>query len=131
MPRKSLKPVASPATHEPVAALPPPADSTSESKLPQRVTLSEETSKRLLVKLIKPVYPLLARQGHVQGVVVLGADISREGVVENVRPISGHPILIPAAIEAVKQWRYKPYLLNGDPAAVNTEIVVDFTLSDE
>jgi TonB family protein len=131
MPRKSLKPVASPATHELVAALPPPADSTGESKLPQRVTLSEETSKRLLVKLIKPVYPLLARQGHVQGVVVLDVDISREGVVENVRPISGHPILIPAAIEAVKQWRYKPYLLNGDPAAVNTEIVVDFTLSDE
>jgi len=95
------------------------------------LTLSEETSKRLLVKLIKPVYPLLARQGHVQGVVVLNADISKEGVVENVRPISGHPILIPAAIEAVKQWRYKPYMLNGDSVPVNTEIVVDFMLSGE
>jgi TonB family protein len=131
IPHKSLKPVASLATHEPVAAPPPLADRNGEPQPPQRVTLSEETSKRLLVKLVKPVYPLLARQGHVQGVVVLNADISKEGVVENVRPISGHPILIPAAIEAVKQWRYKPYMLNGDPAAVNTEIVVDFTLSDE
>lgn len=131
MPHKSLKPVASAATHEPVAVPPPPADSTGEPKLPQRLTLSEETSKRLLVKLIKPVYPLLARQGHVQGVVVLNADISKEGVVENVRPISGHPILIPAAIEAVKQWRYKPYMLNGDSVPVNTEIVVDFMLSGE
>jgi TonB family protein len=126
--RKNLKPVAPSAAPEPAAAAPTHADSQTEATPPQRVTLSEETSKRLLVRLIKPVYPLLARQGHIQGVVVLNADISKEGAVENVKPVSGHPILIPSAIEAVKQWRYKPYVLNGDPVPINTEIVVDFTL---
>jgi protein TonB len=75
------------------------------------------------------VYPPLARQAHVQGTVVLDADISKAGIVETLRAVSGHPMLIPAAVDAVKQWRYKPYVLKGEPVAVNTQIVVNFTLS--
>jgi protein TonB len=75
------------------------------------------------------VYPPLARQAHVQGTVVIDADISKDGIVEKLRTISGHPMLIPAAVDAVKQWRYKPYVLKGEPVAVNTRIIVNFTLS--
>lgn len=109
----------------------PPARSTDESqpKSPQRVRVSQEESRALLITTILPVYPPLARQAHVQGVVVLDADISNHGAVETLKAISGHPLLIPAAVDAVKQWRYKPYLLKGQPVAVNTEVVVNFTLS--
>jgi protein TonB len=78
-----------------------------------------------------PVYPPTARQARVQGTVVLQAAISKDGTVEALRGISGHPLLIPAAIEAVKQWRYKPYVINGKPVAVETQIIVNFTLKGE
>ena len=61
--------------------------------------------------------------------VVLQAEISKDGTIQNLQLISGHPMLAPAAIEAVKQWRYKPYLLNGEPVAVETQVVVNFSLS--
>ena len=76
-----------------------------------------------------PVYPLLARQAHIQGAVVLDADISKEGSVDALRVISGHPLLISAAVKAVKEWRYKPYKLNGAQVPVNTHITVKFSLS--
>ena len=91
--------------------------------------MPEEMSKRLLIRPISPVYPILARQAHIQGKVVLDADISKNGGVETLKVISGHPLLVQAALDAVKQWRYKPYLLNGEPVAVNTQIIVGFTLS--
>jgi protein TonB len=77
-----------------------------------------------------PAYPTLARQAHVQGLVVLDVDISKGGSIESLRTISGHPMLVPAAIEAVKQWRYKPYLLNGEPVSVETRVTVSFNLSN-
>lgn len=83
----------------------------------------------LLVSKVVPVYPPVARQARVQGEVVLDANIASNGTVESLKAISGHPLLIPAAIDAVKQWRYKPYMQNGAPVAVNTEIIVNFTLS--
>jgi protein TonB len=61
--------------------------------------------------------------------VVLQAEISKNGTIENLRVMSGHPMLVQSALDAVKQWRYKPYLLNGDPVPVETTITVNFTLS--
>ena len=76
----------------------------------------------------KPVYPPLARQARIQGTVRLEADISKDGTIENLKVISGHPLLIQAALDAVKQWRYQPTLLNGVPVEVVTTVDVNFTL---
>ncbi len=96
---------------------------------PQRVRVSSGVSQGLLVRRVQPNYPPLARQARIQGVVLLQATISREGNIENLQLISGHPMLAPAAIEAVKQWKYRPYLLNGEPVEVETQVQVNFTLS--
>ncbi len=66
---------------------------------------------------------------RVQGQVVLRAMISREGTIENLQVLSGHPMLVRAAVDAVRQWRYRPYLLNGEPVEVETEVRVNFILS--
>jgi len=96
---------------------------------PQRVRISQGVTKGLLVHRIEPVYPPLARSARVQGDVVLSAVISTNGDIQNLQLVSGHPMLVPAALAAVKQWRYKPYLLNGAPVEVETTITVIFTLS--
>ena len=79
----------------------------------------------------QPMYPPIARAGRIQGAVVLQAIISKTGTIENLQALSGHPLLIPAAIEAVKRWRYRPYVLNGEPVQVETRITVNFILSGE
>jgi protein TonB len=96
---------------------------------PQRVRVSSGVSTGLLVRKVPPTYPPLARQARIQGVVILQAQISKDGNIENLQLISGHPMLAPAAIEAVKQWKYRPYLLNGEPVEVDTQVQVNFTLS--
>lgn len=96
---------------------------------PQRVRVSAGVTNGLLVKRVQPPYPPLARQARIQGTVVLQAEISKTGDIQNLRLISGHPMLAPAAIEAVKQWKYKPYLLNGEPVEVETTVQVNFTLA--
>ena len=96
---------------------------------PQRVRVSQGVSTGLLVRKVNPAYPPLARQARIQGTVILQAEISKTGDIQNLRLISGHPMLAPAAIEAVKQWKYKPYLLNGEPVEVETQVQVNFTLS--
>jgi periplasmic protein TonB len=96
---------------------------------PQRVRVSSGVVQGLLVRKVNPVYPPLARQARIQGTVILQAQISKEGNIENLTLISGHPMLAPAAIEAVKQWKYRPYLLNGEPCEVDTQIMVNFTLA--
>jgi periplasmic protein TonB len=96
---------------------------------PQRVRVSSGVQSGLLIRKVTPNYPQLAKQARIQGTVVLQAEISKEGTIQNLQLISGHPMLAPAAIEAVKQWRYKPYLLNGEPVAVETQVVVNFSLS--
>jgi protein TonB len=96
---------------------------------PQRVRVSQGVSQGLLIRKIQPTYPPLARQARIQGQVLLQAQISKQGTIENLQLISGHPMLAPAAIEAVKQWRYKPYFLNGEPVEVETQITVIFSLS--
>jgi protein TonB len=82
-----------------------------------------------LLRKILPVYPPLARSARIQGSVVLQAVISRQGNIENLRMLSGHPMLVPAAIEAVRQWRYRPYVLNNEPVEVETQITVNFSLA--
>jgi protein TonB len=82
-----------------------------------------------LIRRVQPTYPPLARNARIQGKVVLTAIISKTGTIENLQLVSGHPMLVPAAIDAVSQWRYRPYILNGDPIEVETQITVNFTLS--
>jgi periplasmic protein TonB len=77
-----------------------------------------------------PQYPAISRAAHIQGVVVLQATISRTGLIENLRVISGPPMLRQAAIDAVQTWRYKPYLLNGEPVEVETTVNVVFNLGE-
>lgn len=95
----------------------------------KRAEISQRESQDLVIKRVQPAYPPLARQARVQGTVLLEAEISQEGTVENLRLISGHPMLVATAIDAVKQWRYKPYLLNGRAVEVRTQVAVNFTLS--
>ena len=83
-----------------------------------------------LVHKVVPAYPPLARAARLQGQVVLQAVISKQGTIENLRVLAGHPILIPAAIEAVRQWRYRPYILNNEPVEVETQITVNFSLTE-
>jgi protein TonB len=82
-----------------------------------------------LLHRVQPDYPTLARQVRVQGQVVLRAIISREGTIENLQVLSGHPMLVQAAVNAVRQWRYRPYVLNGEPVEVETQVTVNFVLS--
>jgi len=96
---------------------------------PQRVRVSQGVSQGLLIRKVQPTYPPLARQARIQGQVMLQALISKDGSIENLRLISGHPMLAPAALEAVKQWKYKPYMLNGEPVEVETTVQVNFTLA--
>jgi TonB family protein len=98
--------------------------------VPQRVRVSPDFAQGLILNKVAPVYPTLARQVHLQGIVTLQVQISKSGDVEKVELFSGHPMLAPSAIEAVKQWKYKPYLLNGEPVDVETKVVVNFTLAD-
>lgn len=96
---------------------------------PQRVRISQGITKGLLIHRVEPPYPTLARQARVQGEVVLKAIISTNGEIQDLQLVSGHPMLVPAAIAAVREWRYKPYLLNGQPVEVETTITVIFQLS--
>jgi len=82
-----------------------------------------------LIRRVQPVYPPLARSARIQGPFILAALISKAGTMEKVHALSGHPILVPAAIEAVRQWQYRPYILNGEPVEVETQITVNFLLS--
>jgi protein TonB len=97
--------------------------------VPQKVRVSQGVAEGLLIHQVKPTYPPLARQARVQGAVVLQAVISKDGTIQNLRVVSGHPMLVQSALDAVKQWRYKPYFLNGEPVEVETSITVNFTLA--
>jgi len=92
------------------------------------VRLSPETAQ-VLSRPVEPSYPLLAKQMKVQGAVVLEALIGKEGSIENLRVLSGPAILSSAAMEAVKQWRFKPYFQNGRPVETQARITVNFTIS--
>jgi protein TonB len=82
----------------------------------------------MLLDKVTPQYPAIAKAARIQGTVVLQATISKSGGIENLRVISGPPMLQQAAMDAVRSWRYKPYLLNGDPVEVETTVNVVFNL---
>jgi protein TonB len=108
---------------------PPPVEKKKDPGPPKRITIGGNVQQAKLVRQPKPVYPPLAKQARISGVVHLAAVISANGTIQDLKVISGHPLLIPAALEAVKQWVYQPTLLNGEPVEVQTQIDVNFTLS--
>ena len=97
--------------------------------VPQRIRISQGVTSGLLLRRVEPAYPVIAREARIQGNVVLKAIIDKEGSIQDLQLVTGHPMLVPAAIQAVKQWRYRPYLLNGQPVEVETTITVIFALT--
>jgi protein TonB len=106
----------------------PPPPPPLPPREPERTQIGGDVMLARLVFQPRPGYPPLARQARIQGTVRLQALISKEGKIENLTVLGGHPLLIPAALEAVRQWRYQPTLLNGVPVEVETTIEVNFTL---
>lgn len=96
--------------------------------MPKRINVSQGVAQGMLVHKVVPEYPPMAREAHVQGSVVLQALIGKDGKIENVQVLSGPTQLAQAAVNAVRQWRYKPYYLNGEPVEVQTTINVNFNL---
>jgi protein TonB len=105
-------------------ALPSPPKSSGPTRIKQGGIVTAAS----ILSQTRPVYPTLARQARIQGNVVLHAIIDKDGKVAQLEVMSGHPLLVQAALDAVKQWRYKPTLLNGDPVEVDTTITVTFTM---
>jgi len=103
---------------------PPPPKPTA----PTRVKQGGNVTAASIINQTRPLYPPLARQARIQGNVVLHAIIDKDGRVAQLEVISGHPLLVQSALDAVKQWRYKPTTLNGDPVEVDTTITVTFTM---
>jgi|SRR5271166_153202 len=95
----------------------------------KRIRVSQGVTEGRLIQKIEPLYPPLAKAARVQGQVLLNAVISKTGEIQNLVLVSGHPLLVPAALEAVKKWRYRPYLLNGEPVEVETTVTVNFVLN--
>ncbi len=112
----------------PTAAPPPPPVEVKKPTV-QRIRVGGQVQQANLIRQPKPVYPPLAKQARIQGVVRFNAIIGKDGTIQNLTLMSGHPLLVPSAQEAVKQWLYKPTLLNGEPVEVATVIDVNFTLS--
>jgi len=108
-----------------VVAAPPPPPPPPPA---ERIRVGGQVQSAKLANQARPVYPPLARQARIQGTVKLEAVISKDGTIEELKVVSGHPLLIQAALDAVKQWRYQPTLLNGVPVEVITTIDVNFTL---
>ncbi len=108
---------------------PPPVKEAPKPVVPQRIRVGGNVQQAKLVRQPKPVYPPLARQARIQGTVRFNAIIGRDGTIQNLQLVSGHPLLVPSAQDAVKQWVYQPTLLNGEPVEVITIIDVNFTLS--
>jgi protein TonB len=94
----------------------------------ETLKVSQGVSQGLLVRRVQPTYPPQALQMRVQGAVILDATIGKDGSIVNVKQVSGEPVLVRAAVDAVKQWKYKPYYLNGEPVEITTQITVNFRL---
>ncbi len=111
-----------------LTATPPPLQPKPANTRPIRVSFGVSAAK--LIYHPDPEYPPLARMARIQGTVLLEAIIGKDGTIQNLKVISGHPLLTRAAMEAVERWRYQPTLLNNEPVDVLTEIMVNFKLSE-
>jgi periplasmic protein TonB len=98
---------------------------------PKRVTISQGVTEGMILSKVPPDYPPIARAARIEGVVMLKAIIAKDGTIQNLQVLSGHPMLAPAAVAAVKQWRYRPYLLNGQPVEVETTVQVIFVFGGQ
>jgi protein TonB len=104
---------------------PPPSLTPKRARIPVVSTLQQAN----LVYAPKPIYPTIARTVRVEGTVVLEAVISKDGTVQELKLVTGHPFLVSAAVETVRTWRYRPTILNGEPVEVVTTITVNFKLT--
>src|SRR5215472_10469075 len=95
---------------------------------PSRIRVGGNVEAASLINKVTPVYPPIAKTAHVSGTVVLHAIISKDGTIQELQYVSGPPLLMKSAMDAVKEWRYRPTMLNGDPVEVDTTIDVVFTL---
>ena len=109
---------------------PKPVERQSPAAIPLQVRVGGKVQAAKLVNQVTPVYPPLARQARISGIVRLEAVIGRDGRIKSLHVAGGHPLLVQAAIEAVEKWVYQPTLLNGEPVEVLTQIEVNFELSD-
>ncbi len=105
------------------AGLPPPPKVT-----PKSIRVGGNVAQANLIRQVTPVYPAIAKTAHISGTVLLHAIIGKDGTVQDLQYVSGPPLLMRSAMDAVRQWRYKPTLLNGEPVDVDTTISVVFTL---
>lgn len=112
----------------PSVAPPPPPPPPVKKEAPKRITVGGAVQQARMLRRTNPVYPPLAKSARIQGTVQLSAVIGKDGNIAELQVIEGHPMLIQAALSAVKQWQYKPTLLNGQPVEVATQINVVFTL---
>jgi protein TonB len=108
---------------------PPPVKDAPKPVTPKSIRVGGNVQAAKLVKQPKPLYPPLAKQARIQGTVRFNAVIGKDGTIQNLTLVSGHPLLVPSAQDAVRQWVYQPTLLNGEPVEVVTTIDVNFTLS--
>lgn len=106
-----------------VGNVPPPP------KVMQRIRQGGNVQAARLINRVQPTYPPLARQARIQGTVRLHAIIAKDGTVQQLEVLSGHPLLVQSALDAVRQWRYQPTLLNGEPVEVDTTVDVIFSLN--
>jgi protein TonB len=113
----------------PSAAPPPPPVKEVKAATPQRIRVGGQVQAANLIKKVTPTYPPLAKQARISGQVRFTAIIGKDGTIQNLQLVSGHPLLVAAARDAVTQWVYKPTLLNNEPVEVITQIDVNFTLS--
>jgi protein TonB len=107
----------------------PVARDATGGTVPQRIRVGGNVQSANLVDKVTPEYPPLAKQARIQGTVRFAVIIATDGTIKDLQLVSGHPLLVPAATDAVRQWVYKPTLLNGQPTEVETQIDVNFTLS--
>jgi periplasmic protein TonB len=105
------------------SALPPPPKAT-----PSRIRVGGNVAAAKLIRQVTPIYPTIAKTAHISGTVVLHAIIAKDGTIQELTYVSGPPLLMRNAMDAVRQWRYNPTLLNGEPVEVDTTISVVFTL---
>jgi protein TonB len=94
-----------------------------------RIRISQGVSQGMVIKRVQPRYPANALSAHIQGAVLIEATVNKEGIVVNPKVLSGDTMLAAAALDAVRQWRYKPYYLDGEPVEIQTQITINFKVN--